>query len=104
MTAVDPADLDAVELLAAFRAHELSPVEATAAVPVRIAKLDPRVNAKPRRRGTRRVRRDPGHRVTTGAVLGACETPIDKMLSFRPRRVTVEFVPDRGAEPRPDGL
>jgi Asp-tRNA(Asn)/Glu-tRNA(Gln) amidotransferase A subunit family amidase len=38
---VDPADLDAVELLAAFRAHELSLVEATAAVLARIAKLDP---------------------------------------------------------------
>jgi Asp-tRNA(Asn)/Glu-tRNA(Gln) amidotransferase A subunit family amidase len=47
---VDPADLDAVELLAAFRAHELCRVEATAAVLARIAKLDPRVNAKPRRR------------------------------------------------------
>jgi hypothetical protein len=49
---VDLADLDAVELLAAFRAHELCPVEATAAVLARIAKLDPRVNAKPRRRST----------------------------------------------------
>ena len=49
---MDLADLDAVELLAAFRAHELCPVEATAAVLARIAKLDPRVNAKPRRRST----------------------------------------------------
>ena len=49
-TAVDPADLEAVDLLAAFRAHELCPVEATAAMLARIAKLDPRVNAKPRRR------------------------------------------------------
>jgi aspartyl-tRNA(Asn)/glutamyl-tRNA(Gln) amidotransferase subunit A len=42
---VDPADLDAVELLAAYRARTLSPVEATTAVLARIARLDPRVNA-----------------------------------------------------------
>ena len=41
----DPADLDAVELLDAYRARTLSPVEATSAVLVRIARLDPRVNA-----------------------------------------------------------
>jgi aspartyl-tRNA(Asn)/glutamyl-tRNA(Gln) amidotransferase subunit A len=42
---VDPADLDAVELLAAYRARTLSPVEATSAVLARIARLDPQVNA-----------------------------------------------------------
>ena len=36
--------------------------------------------------------------------LGAYETPIDKMLSLPPQRATFELVPDRGAEPRPDGL
>ena len=36
--------------------------------------------------------------------LGAYETPIDKMLSLLPQRVTLELVPDQGAEPRPDGL
>ena len=36
--------------------------------------------------------------------LGAYETPIDKMLSLLPRRVTLELVPDQGAEPRLDGL
>jgi hypothetical protein len=39
-----------------------------------------------------------------GDALGAYETPIDKMLSLLPRRVTLEFVLDRGAEPRLDGL
>ncbi len=42
---MDPADLDAVELLATYRARTLSPVEATTAVLARIARLDPRVNA-----------------------------------------------------------
>jgi aspartyl-tRNA(Asn)/glutamyl-tRNA(Gln) amidotransferase subunit A len=42
---VDPADLSAVELLAAYRAHELSPVDVTNAVLARIARLDPQVNA-----------------------------------------------------------
>ncbi len=42
---MDPADLDAVELLAAYRARTLSPVEATSAVLARIARLDPQVNA-----------------------------------------------------------
>jgi aspartyl-tRNA(Asn)/glutamyl-tRNA(Gln) amidotransferase subunit A len=42
---VDPADLDALDLLAAYRARTLSPVEATTAVLARIARLDPRVNA-----------------------------------------------------------
>ncbi len=42
---MDPADLDAVELLNAYRARTLSPVEATAAVLARIGRLDPRVNA-----------------------------------------------------------
>ncbi|HKQ42568.1 MAG TPA: amidase family protein, partial [Pseudonocardia sp.] len=41
----DPADLQAVELLAAYRERTLSPVEATGAVLARIARLDPRVNA-----------------------------------------------------------
>jgi len=41
----DPADLQAVELLAAYRDRTLSPVEATGAVLARIARLDPRVNA-----------------------------------------------------------
>ena len=41
----DPADLQAVELLAAYRDRTLSPVEATSAVLARIARLDPRVNA-----------------------------------------------------------
>jgi hypothetical protein len=36
--------------------------------------------------------------------LGAYRIPIDKMLSLRPQRVTLELVPDQGAEPRPDGL
>jgi aspartyl-tRNA(Asn)/glutamyl-tRNA(Gln) amidotransferase subunit A len=41
----DPADLQAVELLAAYRDRTLSPVEATGAVLARIARLDPQVNA-----------------------------------------------------------
>jgi hypothetical protein len=36
--------------------------------------------------------------------LGAYETSIDKMLSVPPQRGILERVPDRGAEPRPDGL
>jgi hypothetical protein len=36
--------------------------------------------------------------------LRAYQTPIDKMLSLPPQRATLELVPDRGAEPRPDGL
>jgi aspartyl-tRNA(Asn)/glutamyl-tRNA(Gln) amidotransferase subunit A len=42
---VDPADLSAVELVSAYRARELSPVDVTAAVLARIAALDGRVNA-----------------------------------------------------------
>lgn len=42
---MDPADLTAVALLDAYRAHELSPVEATRAVLDRIAALDGVVNA-----------------------------------------------------------
>ncbi len=42
---MDPADLSAVELLAAYRARELSPVDVTAAVLARIAALNGRVNA-----------------------------------------------------------
>src|SRR4029079_4769518 len=41
----DPADLQAVELLAAYRDRTLSPVEATSAVLARIARLAPRVTA-----------------------------------------------------------
>ena len=36
--------------------------------------------------------------------IGAYEAPIDKMLSMPPQRAILELVPDRGAEPRPDGL
>ncbi len=42
---LDPADLSAVEMLAAFRARELSPVEATTAALARIGRFDPLVNA-----------------------------------------------------------
>ena len=42
---VDPADLSAVELAGAYRARELSPVDATAAVLARITALNGRVNA-----------------------------------------------------------
>lgn len=42
---VDPADLSAVELVAAYRALELSPVEVTNAVLARTVRLDPQVNA-----------------------------------------------------------
>jgi aspartyl-tRNA(Asn)/glutamyl-tRNA(Gln) amidotransferase subunit A len=42
---VHPADLSAVELLAAYRAHELSPVAVTAAALARIAALNAAVNA-----------------------------------------------------------
>ena len=45
MTAWTPPTSSAVELLAAYRARTLSPVEATSAVLARIARLDPRVNA-----------------------------------------------------------
>ncbi|HEY0814508.1 MAG TPA: amidase, partial [Pseudonocardia sp.] len=41
----DPADLSAVELVAAYRAHELSPVDVTAAVLARISALNARVDA-----------------------------------------------------------
>ncbi|TDD83958.1 amidase [Actinomadura rubrisoli] len=41
----DPADLTATELLAAYRAGTLSPVEATEAVLARIGRDDPKVNA-----------------------------------------------------------
>jgi aspartyl-tRNA(Asn)/glutamyl-tRNA(Gln) amidotransferase subunit A len=41
----DPADLSAVELMAAYRSRELSPVDATAAVLARITALNGRVNA-----------------------------------------------------------
>ena len=36
-------------------------------------------------------------------LLGAYETPIDKMLSLPTQRAILELVPDEGAEPRPDG-
>ena len=36
--------------------------------------------------------------------LDAYEILIDKMLSLPPQRAILELVPDRGAEPRPDGL
>ena len=36
-------------------------------------------------------------------LLGAYETPIDKMLSLPPQRAILELMPDEGAEPRPDG-
>lgn len=42
---MDPADLSAVELLAAYRVRELSPVDVTRAVLSRIMRLDPQVNA-----------------------------------------------------------
>jgi hypothetical protein len=39
--------------------------------------------------------------VRGGASLGTYETPIDKMLSLPPQRVTPELVPDQGAMPVP---
>jgi aspartyl-tRNA(Asn)/glutamyl-tRNA(Gln) amidotransferase subunit A len=42
---VDPADLTATELVAAYRARDLSPVEATTAALARIDRLDQQVNA-----------------------------------------------------------
>ena len=54
---LDPADLDAVELLAAYRARTLSPVEATSAVLARIAR-NSAANAWRSRRGVSAARYD----------------------------------------------
>jgi ribosomal protein S18 acetylase RimI-like enzyme len=62
------------------------------------------VQQKARRLGYGRILLDQFLSMGTAEGLGAYETPIDKMLSLLPRRVTLEFVPDRGAEPRLDGL